>query len=138
MEKILALLTEIKGYFSGLQDALGKLTASEDRNRTLEADLATAKQTIESLGTDLEKTKADLQKAQDEVNAKGTEIQNLQTAVEEAKNKTVEIIASQGIPADQVPTQTVSSTPAAQPTAPGLAPTLKGYSRILAAFSARQ
>lgn len=103
MEKILAILSELKAHFTGFKETLSKLTAAEDRVKALEADLATAKQTIGTLGTQLEASKADLQKANDALTSKATEISTLTASLEKEKQRTTDTLAAMGISPDQLP-----------------------------------
>ena len=142
MEKILALLSEIKGFFTGASEKLDKVVASEERAKALAAELAETKQTVVNLTASLDKEKAScsetvsaLEKAQSEVNAAGTKIKDLEAAVEKAKQTAAEVIASQGLAKDQLPPGSLTSTPAATgAVAPGMDPKLKGMARLVAHF----
>jgi chromosome segregation ATPase len=103
MEKILARLNEITGFFPNLTAALSKLTTAEERVKALEVELDTERKAHAE-------TKAALQTAQDQVNTQGTEIKNLQVEVATEKQRATETIASQGLAPDQVPTGSTGSS----------------------------
>jgi chromosome segregation ATPase len=135
MEKILALLSEIKGYFTASSEKLDKVVTAEERVKALESDLATAKQTIGSLTAELETVKASLQKAQEEAGGKDAEISTLKASIETEKNRANAVIASQALPVDQLPAAAVTQTITGNLVAPGLDPKIKGNARLLAHFS---
>jgi predicted nucleic acid-binding Zn-ribbon protein len=135
MEKILAKLGEIWAVITGTSEKLDKIVAAEERVKSLDADLATAKQTIGSLTAELETVKANLQKAQEEANGKDAEISTLKASIETEKNRANAVIASQALPVEQLPAAAVTQTITGNPVAPGLDPKLKGNARLLAHFS---
>lgn len=142
MANPLDLLKDLAAKFAGIEAALAKVTAAEDRVKALESQLADEKGYAELAGNNLAaelkshaETKAALQKAQDEVNAKGAEIAALQQQVETEKGRTAATIAAQALPIDQLPTATVTQTITGAETSPGLNPKLKGTDRLLAHFS---
>lgn len=105
MDKILAALAELKSYFTGVKEALSKVTAAEERAKSLEAELVSEKSKNQSLTEQL-------QKAQDQVNSQGTEINGLNEKLQAAEKKANEVLASQGITPEQVPpTESNTSTP---------------------------
>ena len=107
MEKILALLTEIKGYFTGAHSAEAKLAVAEARIKTLEAELATAQGASADGAVKITNLAAQLETAQGEVNAKGTEITNLQASLATEKNRANATLAAQGLPLDHIPALSV-------------------------------
>ncbi len=107
MEKILALLTEIKGYFTGQHSAEAKLLVAEDRIRALEAELATAQAASADGAVKITHLTAQLETAQSEVNAKGAEVTNLQASLATEKNRTNATLAAQGLPIDHIPALSV-------------------------------
>jgi septal ring factor EnvC (AmiA/AmiB activator) len=109
MEKILAALAELKAYFTGIKEALSKVTAAEDRVKSLEADLATAKQTIGSLTTELQAAKTETEKAQNEATQLRAELKTAQEALAKEAQRTNDVLATQGIAVDQLPAAELSS-----------------------------
>ncbi len=107
MEKILALLTEIKGYFTGQHSAEAKLAIAEASIADLTAQLATAHAASADGAVKITHLTAQLETAQSEVNAKGTEITNLQASLVSEKNRANATLAAQGLPLDHIPALSV-------------------------------
>jgi Tfp pilus assembly protein FimV len=108
MEKILALLGDIKGFFTGASDKLDKVVAAEERVKALTAELATTK--TESSGKDaqISELTVKLNAAKTEVACRDTEITTLKAAVETEKNRANAVIAAQGLSPELTPAAGVS------------------------------
>lgn len=107
MANPLDLLKDLAAKFAGIEGALAKITAAEDRAKDLQNQLDAATAGASALVKNLEderkahaETKAALEKAQAEV---GT----LQAAVETEKQRANETIASQGLTPEQLPAGSV-------------------------------
>lgn len=109
MEKVLSLLNEIKAYFSGLKEALAKLTAAEDRTKSLETELATAKAHAATTATRLSEAEAGMKAAQEQVGQRDAQIKALNEQLGKEKQRTNDTLAAQGIAADLLPSLGTSS-----------------------------
>ncbi len=107
MEKILALLTEIKGYFTGDQSAQAKLAASEATIADLTAQLATAQAASADGAVKITHLTAQLETAQSEVRDQKSEVTNLQATLATEKNRANATLAAQGLPLDHIPALSV-------------------------------
>jgi hypothetical protein len=142
MANPLDLLKDLAAKFAGIEGALAKITAAEDRAKALDSEIATAKQATAAALADLDaersahsETKSALQKAQEEASGKDAEISTLKASIETEKNRANAVIASQALPVDQLPAAAVTQTITGNLVAPGLDPKIKGNARLLAHFS---
>ncbi len=103
MEKILALLTEIKGYFTGDHSAQAKLLVAEDRNRALEAELASATAATADATGKITLLETHLDAAEADRDAAQSEVTNLQASLATEKNRANATLAAQGLPLDHIP-----------------------------------
>lgn len=104
MDKILSLLTEIKGYFTGINTALANLTAAEARVASLQTELATA--TAASAASAVQVTDLTFQ-----LNSARTEVIDLTASVDAEKKRANETLAAQGLPPGQLPAIVVTVSP---------------------------
>jgi hypothetical protein len=116
MANPLDLLKDMAAKFAGIEAALAKVTVAEERVKSLEEQLASNAKNGIKLVEELEaerkahaETKSTLEKAQGEVASRDTEISTLKVSVETEKGRAAGVIASQGVPADLLPTQSADS-----------------------------
>jgi chromosome segregation ATPase len=103
MEKVLSVLNEIKAYFAGLSSTLAKLTAAEDRAKSLEIDLAAARAETAQRTEKITSLETELATARAETTA-------LQGQVQTEKNRANETLASQGVSPDALPSAAIGAT----------------------------
>ena len=109
MEKILALLADIKGFFTGANAKLEKLTLAEDRVKALEGQLTVAQAAIADRDTKITALTGELATAKGDVTAKAAKITELEGKVAEEKKTAMNVISAQGVPIDQLPAAETST-----------------------------
>jgi chromosome segregation ATPase len=109
------MFKEILAAIADLKSTVTNLFAKADRVSALEAELATTKATVAERDTKIAALGTEIDQAKATLTAKDGEIATLKSDLATEKQRAEAVIASQGLPANQLPGQ---SPEAAQETSP--------------------